>query len=86
MVATRSSPLPNLPRKRGKELVGQNKLSYAPILLLARASPFPRLRGKVRKGAASSGTLSESCFKKDTFIPIKFMNKCHPTLLPLSDS
>ncbi len=55
-----AAPFLTFPRKRGKGLVGQNKSNYAPNPTLARVSPFPRLRGKVRKGAAFSGTLSES--------------------------
>ncbi len=53
-----AAPFLTFPRKRGQGLVGQNKLSYAPNPILARASPCPRLRGKVRKGAASSGAHS----------------------------
>ncbi len=51
-----AAPFLTFPRKRGKGLVGQDKLSYAPIPHLARVSPFPRLRGKVRKGAAATGS------------------------------
>ncbi len=55
MIATRSSPLPNLPPQAGEGTGWQDNLSYALISYLARASPCPRLRGKVRKGEASSG-------------------------------
>ncbi len=56
MVATRSSPHPNLPPQAGEGTGSVDEFSYAANPILARASPFPRLRGKVRMGAASSGT------------------------------
>ncbi len=57
-----AAPFLTYPRKRGQGLVGQDKLTVQQIPV-ARANPCPRLRGKVRKGAASSGTLSKPYLK-----------------------
>ncbi len=45
-----AAPFLTFPRKRGKGLVGQNKLSYAPNPILARAIPSPACRGRLGRG------------------------------------